>query len=256
MMISLLPWWLVGLFGLLIGSFLNVLIHRLPRMVRGEVSGVYNPVWPRSHCPACRHVLRARDLVPVLSWLCLRGRCAFCRAGISARYPLVELLTGSCFALLAWRAGDAYWLLGGLWLTACLIALLVIDAETGLLPDSLTLPLLWAGLLFNLNGARVPLSQAVLGAVAGYLVLWLLYWCFRLLTGREGLGYGDFKLLAALGAWLGWQALPPLLLLSSLTGLVAAGILMLLRRMSRRDALPFGPFLALAGWMYWLWGAA
>ncbi|TDR76746.1 prepilin peptidase [Paludibacterium purpuratum] len=242
--------------GVLIGSFLNVLIHRLPRMASGDAPDGYTLAWPRSHCPACGHTLHARHLIPLLSWLALRGRCGFCRSAISPRYPLVELATALLFGFLAWRQAELGLLAGGLAFTACLIALTVIDLETGLLPDNLTLPLLWGGLLFNLHGQRVPLDEAVLGAVAGYGVLWGLYWLHRLASGREGLGYGDFKLLAAIGAWLGWRALPPLLLMSSLTGLCVAGILMLFGRMSRRDALPFGPFLALSGWVVWVWGSA
>ncbi|MBV8046596.1 MAG: prepilin peptidase [Paludibacterium sp.] len=256
MAIPLLQLVAVMLAGLLIGSFLNVLIHRLPRMIRGETPPGFSPAWPRSHCPRCGQTLRARHLVPLLSWLALRGRCGFCRGAISSRYPLVEGATALLFGWLAWREADPWLLAGGLGLSACLVALAVIDWETGLLPDGLTLPLLWSGLLFNLHGARAPLAEAVLGAAAGYGALWALYWLHRLASGREGLGYGDFKLLAALGAWLGWRALPTLVLMSALTGLCAAGILMLFGRMSRRDALPFGPYLALSGWVSWVWGSA
>lgn len=258
MLDSRMGWTLLALLcGLTLGSFLNVVIHRLPRMARGRrLVRRYNLAWPRSHCPACRQTLRVRHLLPVFSWLCLRGRCAYCQARISLRYPLVEVLCAASFALLTWSAPSLPWLAGGLVYTSVLIALAFIDLETGLLPDGLTLPLLWAGLLFHLDSRSLPLADAVLGAVAGYLLPWGIYWCYRLASGKEGLGYGDFKLLAALGAWLGWRALPSLLLISSLTGLAVAGILMLSRRMSRHDALPFGPFLALSGCLAWWWGRA
>jgi len=242
--------------GLLIGSWLNVVIYRLPLMLAApEAQGRYNLAWPRSHCPACHHPLAWWHNVPLLSFILLRGHCRWCRAPISRRYPLVEGLTALCFAFLASQFDSPALLAASMCLSAWLIALAAIDIETGLLPDVLTLPLMWCGLLFNLWRGAGQLESAVLGAVAGYLLLWLLYWAFRLVTGKEGLGYGDFKLLAALGAWLGYAELPQVLLLSSLTGLLAGGILMFLRRMARHDPLPFGPYLALSGWVVWVWSA-
>lgn len=257
-----------ALLGLLVGSFLNVVIHRLPLMMlretanfvaqeRGEAlphSERYNLWLPASACPHCARPLALRHKVPVLSWLLLRGRCGFCQGSIGARYPLVELLTALLFALLGWRFGLG---LHGLALMTCaafLIALAVIDAQTMLLPDDLTLPLLWLGLLVNLAHGGVPLQDAVLGAMAGYGVLWLVFWIFKLATGKEGLGYGDFKLMAALGAWLGWQALPLVLLLASALGAVLGVTLMGLGRHQRGQAIPFGPCLAMAGMLTLLMG--
>ncbi len=267
---------LAGIFGLMVGSFLNVVIHRTPRIMarqwRAEVQasfpGVrlpaaqagtestepYNLVVPRSACPKCGTQIRACDNIPIFSWLWLRGRCRACGTAISGRYPLVELLTGLAFAWCGWHFNADLQLLAALAFTACLIALIGIDIDEMLLPDQLTLPLLWLGLLVNLQGTFVPLPQAVLGAVAGYLSLWAVYWAFKLLTGKEGMGYGDFKLLAALGAWLGWQQLPLVILLSSLVGAVF-GIAMMLRRGESRP-IPFGPYLAVAGWIALFWGEA
>ncbi|WP_280955195.1 prepilin peptidase [Paludibacterium denitrificans] len=254
--------------GLLLGSFLNVVIHRLPKMMErawqqecadylGQAHAElpdYNLLTPPSHCPMCNAPVRPWQNVPVLSYLLLKGRCASCQSAISPRYPLVELATGLLFAVLAWHFGWTIQLPGYLLLTAVLVALTCIDADTQLLPDSLTLPLLWAGLLFNLWSGTVPLSDAVLGAAAGYLSLWLVYWGFRLATGKEGMGFGDFKLLAALGAWLGWQMLPLVILLSSLVGAIIGVALILLARLGRGQPLPFGPYLAVAGWIALLWG--
>lgn len=267
---------LAGIFGLMVGSFLNVVIHRTPRIMarqwRAEVQasfpGVrlpaaqagtesaepYNLVVPRSACPKCGTQIRACDNIPIFSWLWLRGRCRACGTAISGRYPLVELLTGLAFAWCGWHFNADLQLLAALAFTACLIALIGIDIDEMLLPDQITLPLLWLGLLVNLQGTFVPLPQAVLGAVAGYLSLWAVYWAFKLLTGKEGMGYGDFKLLAALGAWLGWQQLPLVILLSSLVGAVF-GIAMMLRRGESRP-IPFGPYLAVAGWIALFWGEA
>lgn len=266
---------LAGIFGLMVGSFLNVVIYRLPRIMarqwRAEVQasfpGVrlppvegqdsttpYNLVIPRSACPGCNTQIRASDNVPILSWLWLRGRCRACGIAISGRYPLVELLTGLAFAYCGWRFNADLQLLGALIFTGCLVALIGIDIDEMLLPDQITLPLLWLGLLFNWQGAFVPLPEALLGAVAGYLSLWLVFWAFKLLTGKEGMGYGDFKLLAALGAWLGWQQLPLVILLSSLVGALF-GIAMMLRRGESRP-IPFGPYLAIAGWIALFWGEA
>ena len=269
-----LPWLylsLVFLFSLMVGSFLNVVIHRLPIMMERDwhaeytdyfgdhtspipATGRYNLMVPRSRCPHCDHPIGALENIPLLSWLWLKGRCRNCRAPISARYPLVELLTALLSVAVAATLTPGWGTLAALVLTWVLVALTFIDLDKMLLPDQLTLPLLWGGLLFNLLGGFVPLADAVIGAMAGYLVLWALYWAFKLLTGKEGMGYGDFKLLAALGAWLGWQALPIVLLLSSLVG-AAIGIgLILLRNHHQGKPIPFGPYLAIAGWIALLWG--
>ena len=269
-----LPWLYIALLtilGLLVGSFLNVVIYRLPIMLErswqqeyrdyfGESSADttpatrFNLMIPRSACPHCGHPISALENIPLVSWLWLRGRCRACQAPISARYPLVELLTGLATACVAWHFTPGWPLLGALGLTWTLIALTFIDLDKMLLPDQLTLPLLWAGLLLNLIGGLAPLQDAVIGAIAGYLILWSLYWTFKLLTGKEGMGYGDFKLLAALGAWLGWQSLPLILILSSVVGAVVGISLMLLRRHQQGNPIPFGPYLAIAGWIALLWG--
>jgi leader peptidase (prepilin peptidase) / N-methyltransferase len=266
-----------GVLGLLIGSFLNVVIHRLPKMMEAEwraqcaelaaagdapaaaPAPAYNLVTPRSACPACGAPITALQNVPVLSWLALRGRCANCRAPISARYPLVELATGFLSAAVAWRFGFGWD--GGLalGLTWTLVALTAIDLDTQLLPDSLTLPLLWLGLLaaatLGRGAATVPvdLRSAVLGAAFGYLSLWGVYHLFRLATGKEGMGYGDFKLYAALGAWLGWQMLLPVILLAAASGAVLGILLIVFRRHARDVPIPFGPYLAVAGWLVMMW---
>ncbi|WP_323058845.1 prepilin peptidase [Aeromonas hydrophila] len=268
-----LPWLyfsLVFLFSLMIGSFLNVVIHRLPIMLerewQAEYLGYFNPetqpqqeehynlMVPRSACPHCGHAITAMENIPLLSWLWLKGRCRECQAPISARYPLVELLTALLSLVVAATFAPGWGLLAALLLTWVLLALTFIDLDKMLLPDQLTLPLLWGGLLFNLTGGFAPLADAVIGAMAGYLVLWSLYWAFKLLTGKEGMGYGDFKLLAALGAWLGWQALPIVLLLSSLVGAFIGIGLILLRNHHQNKPIPFGPYLAIAGWIALLWG--
>lgn len=268
-----LPWLyfsLVFLFSLMIGSFLNVVIHRLPIMLerewQAEYLGYFNPetqpqqeerynlMVPRSACPHCGHAITALENIPLLSWLWLKGRCSECQAPISARYPLVELLTALLSVAVAMVISPGWDTLASLLLTWVLVALTFIDLDKMLLPDQLTLPLLWGGLLFNLTGGFVPLTDAVIGAMAGYLVLWSLYWAFKLLTGKEGMGYGDFKLLAALGAWLGWQALPIVLLLSSLVGAFIGIGLILLRNHHQNKPIPFGPYLAIAGWIALLWG--
>ncbi|AOZ50287.1 prepilin peptidase [Chromobacterium vaccinii] len=281
------PAWLTGaalLLGLMVGSFLNVVIHRLPKMLErefladsveylaedGASSALrlaaqqarnelddgkgYNLWRPASHCPACHAPVRPWHNVPLLSFLLLRGRCGECDAGIAWRYPLVELLSGALFGFLAWKLGWGWPLAGALALTACLLALAFIDFDTKLLPDSLTLPLLWGGLLFNLQTGLVPLSDAVWGAVFGYLSLWLVFHGFRLLTGKEGFGYGDFKLLAALGAWLGWSMLPLIILLSSLVGALFGVALMAASKVRGGQQIPFGPYLATAGWIALVWG--
>ena len=273
-----LPWLYVALLtllGLLVGSFLNVVIYRLPIMLErswqqeyqeyfGEETADattkevqperFNLMVPRSACPHCGHPISALENIPLVSWLWLRGRCRVCQAPISARYPLVELLTGLATACVAWHFNLGWPLLGALGLTWTLIALTFIDLDKMLLPDQLTLPLLWAGLLLNLLGGLASLQDAVIGAIAGYLLLWSLYWSFKLLTGKEGMGYGDFKLLAALGAWLGWQSLPLILILSSVVGAVVGITLMLLRRHQQGNPIPFGPYLAMAGWIALIWG--
>ncbi|MEQ1662620.1 MAG: prepilin peptidase [Thiobacillus sp.] len=259
----------VFLFSLLVGSFLNVVIHRLPKMMeadwhsqcaelRGESpakAAPYNLAVPRSACPQCGHAITALENIPVLSWLWLRGRCAACRTPISARYPLVELLTAVLSAAAAWKWGASPATLGALLLIWILVALAFIDLDTTLLPDDLTLPLLWLGLLFNLSGTFVSLSDAVIGAMGGYLVLWSVYWLFKLATGKEGMGFGDFKLLAALGAWLGWQMLPVVILLSSVVGAVIGIAMIALVKHDRRVPIPFGPYLAGGGLVALFFGA-
>ncbi|WP_421248299.1 prepilin peptidase [Aeromonas jandaei] len=268
-----LPWLyfsLVFIFSLMIGSFLNVVIHRLPIMLerewQAEYRGYFTPeeeqaaeprynlMVPRSACPHCGHAITALENIPLLSWLWLKGRCSECQAPISARYPLVELLTALLSVAVVMVISPGWGTLAALLLTWVLVALTFIDLDKMLLPDQLTLPLLWGGLLFNLNGGFAPLADAVIGAMAGYLVLWSLYWAFKLLTGKEGMGYGDFKLLAALGAWLGWQALPIILLLSSLVGAIIGISLIALRKHHQGNPIPFGPYLAIAGWIALLWG--
>ena len=263
------------LFGLLVGSFLNVVIHRIPKMMEAtwrqearelldqpapkgeEEPPIFNLVTPGSHCPHCNHRIRWYENVPVVSWALLKGRCSGCKAAISKRYPIIELLTALVAGLCAWRFGYDPWLIFMLYGSFTLLALAVIDLDTTLLPDDLTYPLLWAGLLAAVLGiSPVSLSDAVIGAMAGYLALWSLYWVFKLLTGKEGMGYGDFKLLAALGAWLGWQYLPVVVLLSSVVGLVFAVSMMASGSVKRDQGIPFGPYLAIAGWIALLWGEA
>ncbi len=254
--------------GLAIGSFLNVVIHRLPKMMehdwrlqcaelRGEAAVEaprYNLAVPRSACPHCGQSITALQNVPVLSYLWLRGRCAGCGTRISVRYPVVELLTGAATAYAAWHYGPSAAGFGAMLFLWAMIALTFIDIDTQLLPDSITLPLLWLGLLFNMNGAFVGLQTAVIGAMAGYLVLWSVYWLFKLATGKEGMGFGDFKLLAAIGAWLGWKVLPLVILLSSLVGAVVGIALIVLARRGREVPIPFGPYLAAAGIIAMFWG--
>jgi leader peptidase (prepilin peptidase)/N-methyltransferase len=217
-------------------------------------AGPYNLVVPRSACPACGHRITALQNVPLLSWLALRGKCAACGARISARYPVVELAAGLIGAYAAWRYGPTLQALGAMAFGWSLLALAAIDLDTQLLPDDITLPLLWSGLLLNVWGTFVPLSTAVLGAVAGYLALWLVYWGFKLATGKDGMGFGDFKLLAAIGAWLGWQKLPLVILLSSVVGAAVGIALIVLARHGREKPIPFGPYLAAAGLIALFWG--
>jgi leader peptidase (prepilin peptidase)/N-methyltransferase len=259
---------IAGIFGLIIGSFLNVVIHRLPKMMQRESdnyvaaeSGApmphtdrYNLMLPRSACPHCGHQISALENIPVISYLFLRGRCRACAAPISVRYPLVELITGIASAVLVWRFGSGLAGLSTLLFVYMLIAMTLIDADTQLLPDDLTLPLLWCGLLVNIQGLFVPLDEAVIGAVAGYLSLWSVYWLFKLITGKEGMGYGDFKLLAALGAWLGWKMLPIIILLSSVVGALVGICMIVLAKHGRDKPIPFGPYLAAAGLIALLYG--
>ena len=209
---------------------------------------------PRSRCPHCGHAITALENIPVISYLALKGRCKECKAPISKRYPLIELFTAVISAVVAWHFGFSIAVVGGLLLSWALLALTFIDVDHQLLPDSITLPLLWLGLSFNLFATYTDISSAVIGAIAGYLALWLVYHAFRLVTGKEGMGYGDFKLLAALGAWMGWQALPMIILLSSLVGAVVGISLILLKQQHRDIPIPFGPYLAAAGWLALIWG--
>ena len=293
-----------AVFGLLVGSFLNVVIHRLPLMMQAQweaeaaelaeaqaetaqgsqassastslpaspaspaatttatpAAGAtghapkvdpkdgqpFNLVVPRSRCPHCGHLITALENIPVLSWLVLRGKCSACKAPISIRYPLIEVLSAVLALASIWQFGLTLAGIGAVGLCFALIALAFIDIDTQLLPDDITLPLLWAGLLLNLSGAFVPLPDAVIGAMAGYLLLWSIYWLFKLLTGKEGMGYGDFKLLAALGAWFGWQAIPAIILLASVVGALVGIALMVFARHGRDIPIPFGPYLAGAG---------
>lgn len=282
------PWLFVTLsfiFAATIGSFLNVVIHRLPIMMKREwqqecnqylqeyhadiVNQVgidrlnkpidsypekYNIVVPGSACPQCKTAIKPWHNLPVLGWLMLRGKCAACHAPISTRYPIIELITGLLIAALAWHFGPSWQFVFASLLTFVLIALTGIDLDEMLLPDQLTLPLLWLGLLLNLNHTFVSPTDAIIGAAAGYLSLWSIFWVFKLLTGKEGMGYGDFKLLAVFGAWLGWQMLPLVILLSSLVGAVV-GIGMIISKRNQMDnPIPFGPYIAAAGWIALVWG--
>ncbi|MCB5205910.1 prepilin peptidase [Methylovorus mays] len=251
-----------ALLGLLVGSFLNVVIHRLPKMMEAEwrlncqsLDGQapseppkkFNLLTPRSSCPHCGHAITALENIPVISYIGLRGKCRACKAPISLRYPAIELLTGLLIALVSWKLGYSGITVVAWLFVFALIALTFIDLDTQLLPDDITLPLLWLGLLVNLNGGFTDLPSAVTGAAAGYLILWSIYWLFKLITGKEGMGYGDFKLLAAIGAWFGWQMLPAVILLSSLAGSLIGIGLILFARHGRSTPIPFGPYLALGG---------
>jgi len=252
---------LSSILGLLIGSFLNVVIYRVPKMMEREwhkncleLQGKEAPAQtklslakPRSACPKCQHQITALENIPVISYLLLGGKCKSCKTKISMRYPLVELLTGALLGFIAYQFGYTYITLFAWLFTLALITLTFIDFDTQLLPDDITLPLLWLGLLFNLNSGFTDLQSAVVGAIAGYLTLWFIYWLFKLVTGKEGMGYGDFKLLAVIGAWFGWQLLPAVILLSSVLGSVIGIALILMKGKSGNTAIPFGPFLALGG---------
>jgi leader peptidase (prepilin peptidase)/N-methyltransferase len=259
--------------GLLIGSFLNVVIHRLPKMMEAEwreqceellcttasteekpAREAFNLIVPRSRCPHCGQGIKAHENIPVISYLFLRGKCSACKAPISLRYPAVELVTGLLSLAVICVFGATITGLAALVLTWCLIALTMIDFDTQLLPDSITLPLVWLGLIVNYFGLFTTLEAALWGAVAGYLFLWSIYWLFKLLTGKEGMGYGDFKLLSALGAWFGWAYLPQIILLSACVGALVGIALMFIKRRGKDIPIPFGPYLAAAGWIALIWG--
>ena len=260
--------WLCLAFGLCVGSFLNVVVYRLPKIMqrdwdvqcaelRGEAppkQEAFNLARPRSRCPACARPIPALENVPIASYLALGGKCSACGARISLRYPLIEALSGLASTYAAWHFGFGPIAFAAMLFLWCMIALAFIDFDTQLLPDSITLPLLWAGLLLNLGGTFVDLGSAVIGAAAGYLTLWCVYWGFRIATGKEGMGFGDFKLLAAIGAWLGWQMLPLVVLASSFVGAIIGISLMLLAKHGRNVPIPFGPYLAAAGVIALFWG--
>jgi leader peptidase (prepilin peptidase) / N-methyltransferase len=256
--------------GLMVGSFLNVVAYRLPVMLERDWKQQcleylhpdqpqdsverFDLVVPRSRCPACGHRITALENIPVVSYLFLRGKCSACGTRISPRYPVVEFVTALLSAIVAWKLGWGWPLAAGLLFTWALIALSLIDFDHKLLPDSITLPLLWLGLLLSLGALFTDMRASIIGAAAGYLSLWSVYQVFRLVTGKEGMGFGDFKLLAAIGAWLGWQALPVTILLSSLVGAVVGIGLILIRGRDRNIPIPFGPYIAAAGWLAMLWG--
>ena len=254
--------------GLIVGSFLNVVIHRLPRMLErkwraecADLAGTpappaerYDLTQPRSACPKCGHRIPALENIPLVSYLFLGGKCSQCKAPISLRYPVVEALAGAVAGYIAWRYGLSAAMLGALLFAWAMIALAFIDLDTFYLPDSITLPLLWAGLLFNAGGVFTDLRSAVIGAAAGYLVLWAVYWAFKFATGKEGMGYGDFKLLAAIGAWIGWKLLPLTILASSLVGAVVGIGMIVFAKHAREKPIPFGPYLAAAGMIAMFWG--
>lgn len=255
--------------GLLVGSFLNVVIHRLPKLMQNEwqrdccelleqpapeQKAPYNLVFPASHCPKCDHAIMPWENIPVISWLCLRGKCSSCSNPISKRYPLVELATGLLSGYAAYSFGFGWPLALVLVLTWSLVALTMIDADTQLLPDSITLPLMWIGLIANYFGLFTSFEDSFWGAIAGYLSLWSVFWLFKLVTGKEGMGYGDFKLLAALGAFMGWQALPLIIILSSLVGAIIGIAGILIHGRDKNIPIPFGPYLAIAGWIALMWG--
>jgi leader peptidase (prepilin peptidase)/N-methyltransferase len=261
---------LCAVLGLAVGSFLNVVIHRLPKILErqwqrecAELNGKtpeeaprYNLIVPASACPGCNHRIRALENVPVLSYLALRGKCSACGMRIPLRYPAVELLTGALSAYVGWHFGPGWTAAAVLLFGWSMIALAFIDLDTFFLPDSITLPLVWAGLLAQLLHLlpEVTLADGVIGAVAGYCALWTVFWLFKLATGKEGMGYGDFKLLAAIGAWLGWKALPLVIVLSSLVGALIGVALIFLRRQGRDMPIPFGPYLVVAGLIALFWG--
>ena len=259
----------VGFVGLLIGSFLNVVIYRLPKMLmrdwRMQAREVldlpeqadaepFNLILPNSSCPHCGHEIKPWENIPLVSWLLLRGKCSGCKEAISIRYPLVELACGLFSAVIAWQFGVSWEALAMLVLTWGLLSMCLIDADHQILPDVLVLPLLWLGLILNSFGFFTSLSDALWGAVIGYMSLWSIFWLFKLITGKEGMGYGDFKLLALIGAWGGWQVLPLTILLSSVLGAVIGIIILRLQRNGYNKPIPFGPYLAAAGWLALIWG--
>lgn len=258
-------------FGLLVGSFLNVVILRLPQRLEWtwkrdsremlELPDVYEPPPPgivveRSHCPQCKHVLSWYENIPLFSWLALRGKCRHCKAPISAQYPIVELLTMLLFTACVWRFGFGWQGFGAIVFTGFLIALSGIDLRTQLLPDQLTLPLMWLGLIAAADNLYFGAKPALLGAVAGYLSLWIVWWLFKQLTGKEGMGHGDFKLLAAIGAWAGLKGVLPTILISSIVGAIIGSIWLAMKGRDRATPIPFGPYLAVAGWIVFFWGEA
>lgn len=255
--------------SLLVGSFLNVVIHRLPIMMEREWHAQaceileqenkqqhekYNLSVPASACPFCGHQIKWYENIPVISYLFLKGQCSKCSKKISPRYPIVEFITAVMSVIVASKFGYSWATLGGLVFTWALIALTMIDADTQLLPDGITMPLLWLGLIANFYGTYVEFDRAFFGAIAGYLSLWSVYWAFKLLRNKEGMGYGDFKLLAALGAWLGWTMLPLIIILSSVAGALWGGLQIVLRKQEQDQPMPFGPYLAAAGWVAMIWG--
>jgi len=261
----------VVVLGLLVGSFLNVVVYRLPKMLMRDwraqarevlemptkdVEETFNLVLPNSSCPNCGHEIKPWENIPLLSWLFLRGKCSGCKQAISVRYPLVELACGVLSGVIAWQFGVSWETLAMLVLTWGLLAMSLIDADQQILPDALVLPLLWLGLILNSFGLFTSLPDALWGAVIGYMSLWSIFWLFKLVTGKEGMGYGDFKLLALLGAWGGWQVLPLTILLSSVVGAVLGVIILRLQRNSYSNPIPFGPYLAVAGWIALIWGDA
>jgi len=262
----------VFLLGLTVGSFLNVVIHRIPEMMKrewreqsiefleledqyqNEDKSTYNLIKPDSHCPKCDHKIRWFENIPLISYVVLRGKCSNCKTPISARYPIVELLTGIFSALIAWKFGFSLQTFSAIFLTWGIVAMVGIDYDHQLLPDSLTLPLLWLGLIVNTQNLFTTLPSAVIGAAAGYLSLWSIYWIFKLVTGKEGMGHGDFKMLAMVGAWLGWVVLPMTILISAVVGLCVMLPQMLFMGRDRTKAFAFGPFIGIAGWIMLMWG--
>jgi leader peptidase (prepilin peptidase)/N-methyltransferase len=246
-----------SIIGLMIGSFLNVVIYRLPKMMEIEweqncseekpLERKFNLASPASSCPHCSHRISAIENIPVLSYCWLKGKCSQCKKSISLRYPAIELLSALSVALSFWHFGYSFTAIAASFFILALITLTAIDLDTHLLPDTITLPLLWLGLLFNLNEGFVDINSAVIGAALGYLILWSVYWLFKLITKKEGMGYGDFKMLAAIGAWFGWQALPAVILLSSLAGSIAGLTMITFGKSHRNSQIPFGPFIAAAG---------
>ncbi len=262
----------IAVFGLCVGSFLNVVIYRLPVMLNREWKRQcheylelpepefdddlkkLNLSTPRSACPACGHRITALENIPVISYLFLSGKCASCKSSISIQYPLIELFTAVASLTVAYHFGVSLQTLAALFLTWTLIALTVIDIHQQLLPDNLTLPLMWLGILLSVFGVFTSLQSSVIGAIAGYLILWSVFQAFRILTGKEGMGFGDFKLLAALGAWLGWELLPQVILVSSVVGATFGVLMLITGKSSMQNKIPFGPYLAFAGWIALIWG--